>query len=84
VALTQQQVDQYDVSRGFGMGKVEDLQRLGATREQIIDIASRAPIIGDKAAALFPELSMWGIMQFADLDRIPPNFNWIEYVNANP
>ena len=66
------------------MGKVEDLQRLGATREQIIDIASRAPIIGDKAAALFPELSMWGIMEFADLDRIPPNFNWIEYLNANP
>jgi hypothetical protein len=84
VALTQQQVDQYDVSTGFGMRKVEELQNLGATREQIIDIASRAPIIGDKAAALFPELSNWGSKEKADLSRVPPTFNWIEYVNANP
>lgn len=84
MALTQQQVNQYDVSTGFGMRKVEELQALGATREQIIEIAARAPIIGDRAAALFPELASWGSKEKVDLGVIPGNFNWIKYVNANP
>ena len=84
MALTQQQVDQYDVSTGFGMRKVEELQKLGATRQQIVEIGSKAPIVGDEAARLFPELSMQNFNAFYDLGKVPPEFNWIEYLKSNP
>jgi hypothetical protein len=53
--LTPEQLASYDVSTGIGMTKLEDLLNLGATPEQIAEIAGRAPVVGTRLQTLFPQ-----------------------------
>jgi len=80
----------YDVGSGFGMKKLDELTAQGATRAQIIEVAKKAPVVGDRVKELFPELSdpaygtSWGAGESADLSKVPVNFDWESYVQANP
>lgn len=80
----------YDVGEGFGMKKLDELTAQGATRQQIIDVAKRAPVVGGRVKELIPELAdpaygtSWGAGSEVDLSRIPVNFDWRAYVEANP
>ena len=69
---------------GFGMKRYDELKALGATDKQIQEIAARAPIVGDAVAGMFSELTSWGAGEKANLSRVPPGFNWVEYVKSNP
>ena len=56
MALTPEQVANYDVGTGIGMKKLDELTQMGATRQQIIDIARRSPVVGTRLQEIFPEL----------------------------
>jgi hypothetical protein len=71
MALTPEQVANYDVqAQAFGMKKLDDLTQMGATRQQIIDIARRTPVVGTRLQEIFPELGI------ADCNRKPSSFAW--------
>ena len=61
MALTPEQVAAYDVSTGIGMKKLDELTQMGATRQQILDIARRAPVVGTRLQEIFPELSQQSV-----------------------
>lgn len=85
MALTQQQVDAYNAGRIFDANKLQELQRLGATRVQMAAIASKAAIITDEVAKALPEIATPNFMKgFADVSKVPAEFDWIKYLNANP
>ena len=61
MALTPEQVAAYDVGSGIGMKKLDELTQMGATRQQILDIARRAPVVGGRLQEIFPELSQQAV-----------------------
>ncbi len=60
MALSQEQFNQLlldaEDSTGFGINRYNELKALGATNEQIAQIAANAPVIGPKAREALPEL----------------------------
>jgi hypothetical protein len=46
----------YDPGDVFGIGDFTKAVNAGATRQNILDIAKRAPVVGDRMQQLFPEL----------------------------
>jgi len=60
MALSQEQFNQLlldaEDSTGFGINRYNELKDLGATNEQIAQIAANAPVIGPKAREALPEL----------------------------
>ena len=60
MALSQEQFNQLlldaEDSTGFGINRYNELKDLGATQEQIAQIAANAPVIGPKAREALPEL----------------------------
>ena len=61
MALSDQQFNQFLLdaqdSTGFGINRYNELKELGATNQQIAEIAANAPVIGPKAREALPELS---------------------------
>lgn len=46
----------YDVGSGFGMRKLNELRNMGASNQQIRDIAARAPVVGPRAQSAINEM----------------------------
>lgn len=80
VRFSEADAAQYDVSKAFGIGKLQDLLNRGATRDQIVDIGRRAPVVGTKVQQLFPEFQPNAQMmgQFATYDP-GENFGMAKY-----
>ena len=77
----------YDVSSGIGMNKYNELVSMGASKQQIIDIAKRAGVIGTRIKEVIPELAQidtWGLDQPVDTSVVPAGFNYQTYIQANP
>ena len=60
MALSDQQFNQFlldaEDSTGFGINRYNELKELGATNQQIAEIAANAPVVGPKAKESLPEL----------------------------
>ena len=60
MALSDQQFNQFLLdaqdSTGFGINRYNELKELGATNQQIAEIAANAPVVGPKAKESLPEL----------------------------